>query len=962
MNNAVKNGTSKLIHNSDVRPGEEQATIIKRTRHSLSILALIVISVVAALIINTSSRQFEYIAHQNQSIQNSVSGGADEIEYEIMALHRNVQLLARINHDLFDQIAKKPENKDLLKKLTGEFKKQLPAVYTVTTVDIHKNLYCTDLASPVSAHCEKEIDALQQNTSDSYIGLHPSANHYHFDVLVTIQNRSGKQISLFVGFLPTRISKILINNQLYQHRLVLLNRQQGELIEITAAGSRGGLNDGGKFLSEKDKQNILFLQNIKGTDWTLVDIPANDFVQKYQYKLWNDTLLQVSLLLLLSFFMYWQLSRSSRLILKQSADLQQQVYITNMQNVRLEQSQVIAKLGYWRYNLIDDSIEFSKNAGNLLGIELADVIHSSDFLRFVEPGDKMKIRYNLASAIVRHKASQIEFTSVLPNGSKHRMLASAELTHNADGRLFYMFGILQDVTEQREVEKATQEALVAKLRAEELNEAKSGFLANMSHEIRTPMNSIIGFAESLLDAEIPPQDWDDTIITIIRNGHHLLQLINDILDLSKAEANKLEVENTRTEILSVLHDVESLIKPQLIAKGLGFEISYDLPVPAVIYSDPLRLKQILINLCSNAIKFSEEGYVNITVRHNPQTKHLFFDVTDTGIGIKDDQIENVFKAFTQADASITRKYGGTGLGLSLSRNLADLLGGSIEVSSKEGLGSTFTLHVATGDVNTKDMILNDNNFPAIQEWHPFVIPAGKCAGEVLLADDIPDNQALLSLYIKKSGANITVVGNGKLALIAAMKKKYDLIFMDMQMPVLDGISAVRLLREKGYTHPIVALTANAMIEDKQACLAAGCDDFVSKPIDRELFYAVLQRYLKPAEEQQQNIDPIVSTVLDSEPELADLIEKYVKNLTGVSATLQALTESGSWDELKKQAHDIKGTSGNYGFPALSELAREMEAQLLNKNHREIKPLLQRFDELFQRIRKGCSENTDSGSA
>ncbi|HIK90669.1 MAG TPA: response regulator [Planctomycetes bacterium] len=402
----------------------------------------------------------------------------------------------------------------------------------------------------------------------------------------------------------------------------------------------------------------------------------------------------------------------------------------------------------------------------------------------------------------------------------------------------------------------TQDMRFAKEAAEAATLAKSEFLANMSHEIRTPMTAILGFSDVLLGeeglAEAPPERVK-ALETIQRNGKYLLQLINDILDLSKIEASKLEVEQIAWSPARLVDDVAALMRVRAVAKGLPLQIEYAGEIPETIQCDPTRLRQILINLVGNAIKFTETGQVRIVTRLAKSASgrpNLKIEVIDTGIGMTPDQMKSMFQPFTQADASTTREFGGTGLGLTISKRLAEMLGGDITISSCPGEGSTFTVTVETGPLDNVEMLHNvtENLFETSRKKSKATVDsAARLDCRVLLAEDGPDNQRLISFVMKKAGAHVTIAENGRIAmnLVLAARDRgesFDVILLDMQMPVMDGYEATRNLRAEGCTLPIIALTAHAMSHDRQKCIDAGCDDYTTKPINREQLISMVASY------------------------------------------------------------------------------------------------------------------------
>lgn len=388
--------------------------------------------------------------------------------------------------------------------------------------------------------------------------------------------------------------------------------------------------------------------------------------------------------------------------------------------------------------------------------------------------------------------------------------------------------------------------------AETANQSKSAFLANMSHEIRTPMTAILGYTEILeLEAKTHqmPELFLDSLDTIKRNGGHLMELINDILDLSKIEAGKLDIESIACSPQTIVEEVLELVQVRAEAKGLKLEASYRFPLPAEIKSDPTRIRQILINLIGNAIKFTEVGTIRLETEllETPgQEPQIQFSVIDQGIGMTEAQMSNLFRPFTQADSSTTRKYGGTGLGLTICKRLANMLGGDISVTSEINQGSKFSAAVRTGDLEGVERLqelvqpLDQKTLATAEQNSQYcVIQEFPLKGRnILLAEDGPDNQKLIAFILKKAGAEVTLAENGEVARQAALKALeigllYDVILMDMQMPILDGYEATRKIREQGYPGPIISLTANAMEGDRDKCINAGCNDHITKPVNRK---------------------------------------------------------------------------------------------------------------------------------
>jgi signal transduction histidine kinase/CheY-like chemotaxis protein len=444
----------------------------------------------------------------------------------------------------------------------------------------------------------------------------------------------------------------------------------------------------------------------------------------------------------------------------------------------------------------------------------------------------------------------------------HRSDEIGTLAREFDALVSHLAELQQETLEHVEL------AALARRAAEAANTSKSEFLANMSHEIRTPMTAILGFADLLLeDNEIArtPERRVEAARTIQRNGDHLLGILNDILDLSKVEAGKLAVDRVRYSPQAIVEEVLSLMRVRADGKGIALRVVYETELPATIETDPRRLRQILVNLVGNAIKFTEVGSVTLAIRLISSTSmgagtatRLEFDVIDTGEGMSPSQRERVFQPFVQGDNSTSRKYGGTGLGLTISKRLAELLEGDVAiVESTPGQGTRFRATIAVGSLDNCPLVTPGRGEAADEaSREPFTASGSVFSLQgcrILLAEDGPDNQRLISYVLEKAGATVVIVENGQLALDAALRaydrgRPFDVILMDLQMPVLDGYGAVALLRAKGYRGSIIALTAHAMSSDREKCLRFGCDDFATKPIDRHQLLAQIALHWESREE------------------------------------------------------------------------------------------------------------------
>ena len=412
----------------------------------------------------------------------------------------------------------------------------------------------------------------------------------------------------------------------------------------------------------------------------------------------------------------------------------------------------------------------------------------------------------------------------------------------------------QTAATEQLVEQRTRELELATHKAEAATKAKSEFLASMSHELRTPLTSIIGFSETLQstdESERFSAETIDSLHTISRNGVHLLSLINDVLDLSKIEAGKLEIEPSSVSPFELIEDVTRLMNIRAEEKELELRVDNKVFLPETLELDPVRIRQILVNLIGNGIKFTDSGFVEITASTMEVDGRtlLEFVVSDTGIGMNGEQIERILEPFTQADGTTTRKFGGTGLGLTISRRLARMQGGDISLESTPGAGSRFAVQVAAGGLTSETPWLSYEEYVLRTSRNStkaeIVEIPSSIGGRVLLAEDGLDNQRLISFLLRKAGVDVTLVENGRDAVDAAMSADppFDLVLMDMQMPILDGYGAVRELRANGFKQPIIALTANAMQGDREKCVAAGCDDYATKPIERNQFLRLIASHI-----------------------------------------------------------------------------------------------------------------------
>lgn len=478
--------------------------------------------------------------------------------------------------------------------------------------------------------------------------------------------------------------------------------------------------------------------------------------------------------------------------------------------------------------------------------------------------------------------------------------------------------------------------------AVEATEVKSRFLANVSHEIRTPLNSIIGYSEILCDDTADTQLKHIATQAINSGGQYLLNIVNDVLDLSKIEAGKLQLDKLDTNLITLLAEVEAYIKGFAIEKNLQFKLKLHFPLPLEIKTDPTRLKQILLNLCNNAIKFTQVGQVELQVYLDSLKHRCIFVVTDTGIGMSDEQQLRLFTAFSQGNQASNRKYGGTGLGLYISKQLTEMLGGHIKVTSQAGKGSQFAVYLPWHESADTSILSSLEQVEMVMSTNPaakILIP--QFTAHILCVDDNDDNRRLVAYLVSKTGAKLTLAENGKDAVKLAEEQVFDLILMDMQMPEMDGIEATKTLKNKGSTVPVVMLTANVDADSKKQIMLAGANEHFAKPIETKRFYQMLNRYLGiklNAQIDQQN----------KEIDFAQLIAQYQRSFRQKIDELQQAAAQQDWHGLQQLVHKIKGSAGSYGFESISILAADIDEKLEGKQYAAANErLLTLLDEMRQ---------------
>ena len=498
---------------------------------------------------------------------------------------------------------------------------------------------------------------------------------------------------------------------------------------------------------------------------------------------------------------------------------------------------------------------------------------------------------------------------------------------------------------QKELKTKNSELLIEiKNREEALasNKQKSNFLANMSHEIRTPLSSIIGYSERIRHGRAKDkQDETRMLDIVLENSSHLLNLINDILDLSKVEANKLNIEKNEFSIIKVIEHTRKLLNERALEKSIKFGINYRLPLPEKIINDSIRTKQIIINLASNAIRFTQKGEVNIDISYDKSNDLLSMTVIDSGIGMSDSEIKKLFMPFSQANSSISSKFGGTGLGLTISKRLAELMQGDITVQSVEGVGSRFTCTIKSGYIEGAKMITQlSNKDLEISEYEKPVTDIS-LSGKLLLVEDTFEIQQLVKAYLEDYGIDIDTADNGEIGIDLALKNNYDVILMDIQMPIMDGKEAIKKLRHANYTKPVFALTADALTEHTDEFIKLGFTEALTKPIVINKLIRCIQEYMPLSstceikENSKAQLDSKAASITPIEKheidDISDLKEKYRKQVPTHLRDLKSFIQANELDKAFDMLHKLKGIGGSLGFPEITEMAKKIDTHLKNND-------------------------------
>ncbi|MEO5342627.1 MAG: ATP-binding protein [Gammaproteobacteria bacterium SHHR-1] len=689
----------------------------------------------------------------------------------------------------------------------------------------------------------------------------------------------------------------------------------------------------------------------------------SDLMASFEQGLWRNIGLALLSFLLLEALLYVALRAIGR-------RLQHEVELATQ---RLNQAQQIAQLGNWVVEHDTDELWWSDEVYHIFNQMPGQFRPSLEaFWQMIHPQDRNLLQQTYTHAILAHEDFALEHRLLLEDDQIKWVQLRGHSLYAENGRPLSTHGTLQDISETKRLQRQMEDAWT---RAEAANQAKSEFLANMSHEIRTPMNGVIGMTNLLLDEPLSPSQREQAE-TIKTSAESLLVIINDILDFSKIESGKLNLESVNFDLPRLLHDIAALMRVSTEDKGLLLQLDLADDLPQWCRGDMGRIRQILVNLLNNAIKFTESGSIRLSCRRlqpDSDPHWLHFSVQDSGIGMSREQQEGLFQRFSQADSSTTRKYGGTGLGLAISKQLTELMGGQMAVESQPGQGSTFSfsLPLGAGQAQAKDSGPN--------------LRTGFSA-RVLVVDDVSTNQLVARGLLERMGLEVDCANNGAEALQRLSEDDYDLVFMDAQMPVMDGYQAARRIRDpaspvRNHQIALIAMTANAMEGAREACLEAGMDDYISKPVQPDQLQAMLQRHL--VEAQQTRVAdtselpaPPPAPLFDYHQCLqqmmmgdAEIMTQVLKDLQqGLPQMQQQLQQAVTAQDAQaigRLAHKIKGAASNLGASHFCALAQRLE--LAGKAERledtaglmaQLEPLQQRLqgdiERAIEQLRQGSS--------
>lgn len=623
---------------------------------------------------------------------------------------------------------------------------------------------------------------------------------------------------------------------------------------------------------------------------------------------------------------------------------------------RLELATAANSTGVWDYDCQSGALKWDASMYHLYGRELQDEVSCyADWAGHLHPEDRDACEEAFTKAAQEGSDFNHEFRIVTSAGEIRFIKAIASMIPDGEGVSRRSVGINVDITKLREVQ---DELIAAKDRAESASRAKDAFLANISHELRTPLMAISGYAEQVIEQESLSNQGREFLNTILENSRHLTQLVNDILDLAKITAEKIRIKSEPVSIIDVSNTIQQLFSHNASERRIAFNSQVLFPFPSLVLTDSLRVRQIISNLVSNAIKFTPSGSVNLLYEWDSSQDVLIFHVRDTGIGIEESHLEYIVESFSQIDSGAARSVMGTGLGLSICRELVARMGGSIRVESEKGKGTLFVVSIPAKPADESSLIYSNvevETKSAVPIQSELGTPSSNLRGTVLLVEDGEDNRRLVKLLLERAGLAVVTANNGAEGLGLARDCQFDLILMDMQMPIMDGYQATEQIRAGGINVPIVALTAHGLEHLVQHCLDVGCSEVLIKPFKRQQLIDVCRRYLVSKEETSARVSeevrvPALETALteisesEIDPEVDELMEKFYQKFRERYAVLVEAFAMKDIERALVASHQLR-SSGLFGFREIGEVAGCIEDALRARDWSQARTDMERLGEL-----------------